>query len=72
MGSDWDVVKFKELYLIPSRNGLSKPKKVRGEGVKFINMGEIFKCDRMFNIPTDRVPVNKKELESSELRNNDL
>ncbi len=72
MGSDWDVVKFKELYLIPSRNGLSKPKKVRGEGVKFINMGEIFKFDRMFNIPTDRVPVNKKEFDSSELRNNDL
>ena len=72
MASDWDVVKFKELYLIPSRNGLSKPKKVRGEGVKFINMGEIFKFDRMFNIPTDRVPVNKKEFDSSELRNNDL
>lgn len=72
MASDWDVVKFKELYLIPSRNGLSKPKKVRGEGVKFINMGEIFKFDRMFNIPTDRVPVNKKEFDSSELRDNDL
>ncbi|WP_201574951.1 restriction endonuclease subunit S [Psychrobacter sp. H8-1] len=72
MANDWEVVKFKELYLIPSRNGLSKPKKVRGEGVKFINMGEIFKFDRMFNIPTDRVPVNKKEFDSSELRNNDL
>ena len=72
MANDWDVVKFKELYLIPSRNGLSKPKKVRGEGVKFINMGEIFKFDRMFNIPTDRVPVNKKEFDSSELRDNDL
>lgn len=72
MVSDWKIVKFKELYLIPSRNGLSKPKRLRGEGVKFINMGEIFKFDRMLNIPTDRVPVNDKELNSSLLENNDL
>ena len=72
MASDWELFKFGDLYSIPSRNGLTKPKRVRGEGLKFINMGEIFKFDRMKNIPTDRVPVTEKEFESSELKANDL
>ena len=72
MGSDWGSSKFRDLYAIPSRNGLTKPKRVRGEGVKFINMGEIFKFNRMKNIPTDRVPVTEKEFETSELEKDDL
>lgn len=72
MESNWSASRFSNLYAIPSRNGLTKPKRVRGKGVKFINMGEIFKFDRMKNIPTDRVPVSAKEFESSELENDDL
>lgn len=72
MGNDWGTTKFRDLYAIPSRNGLTKPKRVRGQGVKFINMGEIFKFDRMKNIPTDRVPVTQREFDSSELKNDDL
>lgn len=34
-----------ELYECPSRNGLTVPRSVRGEGVKLVNMKEIFSLD---------------------------
>ena len=72
MGSKWPVLKFKDLYLVPSRNGLTKPKAVRGAGYKFINMGEIFSYGRMFNIPCDRVQLTEKEKQTSLLMQGDL
>lgn len=72
MLNSWPVVKFGSLYKEPSRNGLTKPKKVRGEGFKFINMGEIFKFDRMDNIPCERAPLNEKEKATSLLEIGDL
>ena len=72
MVNNWPVVKFGSLYKEPSRNGLTKPKKVRGEGLKFINMGEIFKFDRMDNIPCERAPLNDKEKATSLLEVGDL
>jgi type I restriction enzyme S subunit len=72
MVSSWPTVKFEDLYQQPSRNGLTKPKKVRGNGYKFINMGEIFAYDRMFSIPCDRVPLEDKEKATSLLKTGDL
>lgn len=72
MGNDWPTVTFGSLYKEPSRNGLTKPKKVRGEGYKFINMGEIFSFDRMLNIPCDRAPLSEKEIKTSLMEANDL
>mgnify|MGYP003625229758 CR=1 FL=1 len=72
MANNWPVVKFGTLYKEPSRNGLTKPKKVRGKGLKFINMGEIFRFDRMYNIPCDRVPVTDKEKSANLLQAGDL
>ncbi|UYM18186.1 restriction endonuclease subunit S [Endozoicomonas euniceicola] len=72
MVSKWPLVKFKTLYKQPSRNGLTKPKKVRGEGYKFINMGEVFAYGRMHNIPCDRVPMTEKEKSNSFLEDGDL
>ncbi|WP_291323680.1 restriction endonuclease subunit S [Desulfonatronospira sp.] len=72
MGSKIKIVKLGDLYLEPSRNGLTKPKKIRGRGYKFINMGEIFEFDRMLNIPCDRAPLSKKEAASSLLQRSDL
>jgi type I restriction enzyme S subunit len=72
MGSEWNLVRFGELYAESSRNGLMKPKRMRGEGFKFINMGEIFKYDRMLNIPCDRAPLTEKEQESSLMIPGDL
>ena len=63
---------FEEFFEIPLRNGLTKPKRVRGEGYKMVNMGELFKYPRINNIPMDRVPLNDKELASSMLQSGDL
>ena len=53
--SKWEEQKFGDLYLIPSRNELTRPSSVRGAGYKFINMGEIFAYNRIGNIETELV-----------------
>ncbi|MFC3193378.1 restriction endonuclease subunit S [Marinicella sediminis] len=63
---------FEELFEIPLRNGLTKPKRIRGEGYKMINMGELFKFPRIKNIPMDRVPLNAKEYANSLVEPGDL
>ena len=63
---------FKELFAIPLRNGLTKPKAVRGKGTKMVNMGELFANPRMTNITMDRVPLNQAERNSSLLAAGDL
>ena len=63
---------FSEFLAVPPRNGLTKPKKVRGQGFKMVNMGELFKYSRMNNIPMDRVPLTDKEQQSSMLEAGDL
>lgn len=72
MGGEWRYIPFGELYQEVSRNGLTKPKKIRGEGLKFVNMGEIFAHDRLKNVDTDLAPLSKKELETSLLEPGDL
>lgn len=69
------VMNFKplsELLEIPLRNGLTKPKKIRGSGVKMVNMGELFKYPRMNNIPMDRAPLTEREVFTSLLSAGDL
>lgn len=56
-----ELVEFGSLYAERSRNGLTRPKRVRGSGVKMVNMGEIFSHDRLMNAPMDRVPLSDKE-----------
>lgn len=68
----WKNVPFGSLYQQPSRNGLSKPSRVRGSGVKMVNMGELFAHDRIFDIPMELVPVTEKELSTSSLEQEDL
>ena len=55
-----------------TRNGLTKPKKIRGNGVKMIGMGEIFANSRITDIVMERVPVTEKELENCGIREGDL
>ena len=52
---------FGDLYDIPSRNGVSRPSRVRGSGFKMINMGELFANDRICDIEMELVPLNEKE-----------
>ena len=54
-------VQFEEVLREPIRNGITKPKAIRGSGVKMISMGEIFAHNRISKIAMDRVPVTDKE-----------
>lgn len=65
-------ITFKDLMAEPVRNGLTKPKAVRGSGVKMVAMGEIFSNSRIGNIEMDRVPVTEKELENCKVLEQDL
>lgn len=65
-------IKFEDLYLIPSRNGVSKPERDRGSGIKMINMGELFQYDRIGNIPMELVPMSPRELATMCVEKGDL
>lgn len=69
---EWKESKFKELYLIPSKNGVSKPSRVRGNGFKMINMGELFSHDRIYDIPMELVPLTEAEQISAKVEPFDL
>lgn len=57
----FDHIKFDELYLVPSKNGLSRESKKMGNGTKMVNMGELFGFPRMKNPEMRRVETNEKE-----------
>jgi type I restriction enzyme S subunit len=61
MISKVDFQPFEKVFEIPLRNGLTKPKAIRGKGKKMINMGELFAHSRINNVQTDRVPFSNNE-----------
>lgn len=67
-----EYVRFGELYLIPSSNGVSRPSAVRGQGYKMINMGELFSYDIINDIPMERVELSSKEKEKFLVQERDL
>lgn len=69
---EWIVKPFCELYEIPSKNGLTKPSKVRGEGYKMINMGELFANKKIGNIQMELVPLSEIEKRNFEINIYDL
>ena len=69
---EWQQRKFGELYKVPSRNGLSKPSRVRGSGYKMINMGELFANDRIYDIDMELVPLTDSEKEKAKVESGDL
>lgn len=68
----FEEVNFESLFKIPQRNGLTKPSRIRGEGVKMVNMGELFSHRRIHKLPMDRVPCTDKELSQNKLEDGDL
>jgi len=68
----FDQVPLDTLFSVPQRNGLTKPKRLRGEGVKMVNMGELFAERRIQELPMDRVPCSERELETNRLEKGDL
>ena len=69
---EWKEYKLGELLEIPIRNGLTKPKAIRGQGVKMIGMKEIFAYDIIRDCDMELVPVTEKELASSLIFQEDL
>ena len=68
----WDSIRFGDLYSEDSRNGLTKPSKVRGSGYKMINMGELFANDRIYDIPMELVPLKDSEKKNAKVEKGDL
>ena len=68
----WDTIRFGDLYSAESRNGLTKPSKVRGSGYKMINMGELFANDRVYDIPMELVPLKESEKINAKVECGDL
>ena len=68
----WEMIPFKKLYAEQSRNGLNRPKRVRGSGYKMVNMGELFAYDRIKNPDMELVPMNESEIERYSLEIDDL
>ena len=54
-------VRFQDLLAEPTKNGLTRPKRVRGSGVYMVNMGELFANRRIGAIRMDRVPLSAAE-----------
>lgn len=66
-------MKFKEAFALPLRNGLTKPSKVRGNGIPMVNMKEIFAYNKIYDdTPMELVPVTDKEFENTSLEFGDL
>ena len=65
-------MRFGELYKTPSCNGLSRPRAVRGEGYKMVNMGELFSNNIINDIYMERVQMNERELKKFLLKKGDL
>jgi len=63
---------FGELLEEPLRNGLTRPTRVRGAGIKMVNMGELFAYPRIGDILMDRVPLSGEEAIKYLLKPGDL
>lgn len=70
--SKWARAAFGSLYAIPSRNGLTRPSSVRGEGYRMAAMGEIFASDYVGDSDMDRVRLNEREQGVMMLAEHDL
>ncbi len=68
----WAVSSFSDAFKAPLRNGLTRPKSVRGIGTRMVNMGELFSNRRIGNIEMDRVLLHNEERERNLLETGDL
>lgn len=68
----WPEVALEEVYAEGSRNGLTRPKSVRGSGYPMINMGELFAHERIGAIEMERVQMSERELAAFSVLKGDL
>lgn len=70
--TEWTWIAFGDLYMVPSKNGLMAPSRVRGSGPLLVNMREIFAFDRISHQEMDRAPLPERNSESWLLQADDL
>lgn len=68
----FELERFGYLFLEPQRNGLTRPKRVRGVGFPMVNMGELFAHSRIKDLEMDLVPVNEEKEQQFFLKDGDL
>ena len=69
----WPTIPFERLFSQTTKNGLTRPSRVRGNGYKMINMGELFANDRISaDVDMDKVPMNERELDTMLVEPGDL
>jgi len=72
MPSEWPKVAFEDLLNGGTRNGVYKPKKFHGTGVKIVNMGELFAHSRLRPVSMKRLELTDSELRKTSLQSYDL
>ena len=68
----WRIRRFAELLDGPVRNGIYKSKEHHGNGVKIVNMGELFAHPRLRAVPMRRVRLSESETDRFSLTRGDL
>jgi type I restriction enzyme S subunit len=63
---------FGDLLEVPLRSGINAPSRVRGRGVKLVNMGELFANDRLGDLPMELAPLPGGDRDRHLLRAGDL
>lgn len=69
---DWEVRAFGDLLKEDTRNGIYKPKKYHGSGIKMVNMGELFAYERIGPQPMRLVELDENEKRNFLLNSGDL
>ena len=73
MNSAYPTLPLEELLFVPLKNGLTRPKSVRGRGYPMVNMGELFAYERIDeNVSMDLVPMSECEAKSFSVLKGDL
>lgn len=69
---DWEIKTFSSVLLGKTRNGLYKSKEFRGKGIKMINMGELFKYDKIGDCDMELVELSNSEKQKFLVKPGDL
>ena len=70
--SDWPLVPFAQVLEEPVRNGIYKRKEFHGNGVKIVNMGELFAHPRLSDVSMRRVELSDSEQNRFSVQAGDL
>jgi len=72
VAGEWSLAPFEDIISVPLRNGLTRPRSVRGSGIKMVNMGELFAHSRIGDIDMERVSLSDDESSRYLLEKGDL